>query len=189
MPFSLDPYLSEPLQRSLIPAVVTAIITVTGAALSARPRMKWGVSHGFVSSVQQQNPAPGAPPVVLYFTRTVYVQNVGRATADSIEVHFSARPEHIQIWPTFNYTTAINPENHFVVLLDNLGPREHCTLELLSARQLPDVLRVRSKAGEGKQVGITPTELFPLWYRRTLLVLIWLGIFAIVQNIYLWLYH
>lgn len=189
MPFSLDPYLSEPLQRSLIPALLTAIISVIGAVFAARPRIRWGVSHGFVFGVQNQNPAPGAPPMTLFHTRTVFIQNTGRATAEGIEVHFSSRPEHFQIWPTFNYTTATNPENNFVVLIENLGRREHFTLELLSMYQLPDVLRVRSKVGEGRQVGITPSEIFPAWYRRLLLTLIWFGVFAVVQNIYLWIYR
>jgi hypothetical protein len=188
MPFSLDPYLSEPLQRSLIPALLTVIVTVVGAVFSARPRIKWGVSHGFVFDVQNQNPAQGGPPFTLFHTRTVFVQNTGRATAEGIEVHFSRHPEHMQIWPTFNYTTAANPENHFVVLIENLGRREHLTLELLSMFQLPDVLRVRSKVGEGRQVGITSSEVFPAWYRRMLLTLIWLGMFAIIQNVYLWIY-
>lgn len=188
MPFSLDPYLSEPLQRSLIPALLTTIFTAVAAVFSARSRIKWGVSHGFVFGVQNQNPAPGAPSVTLYSTRTVFVQNVGRATAEGIEVHFGYRPEHMQIWPTFNYTTGTNPENHFVVLVENLGRREHFTLELLLVRQLPEVSRVRSKVGQGRQVGIAPSEVFPMWYRRMLVVLIWLGAFAIVQNIYLWVY-
>jgi hypothetical protein len=50
------------------------------------------------------------------------------------------------------------------------------------------VLRVRSSGGEGKQVPIAPAELFPLWVRRGFVVILWLGLSAIVQNIYLWIY-
>jgi hypothetical protein len=183
MPFSLDAYLSEPLQRSVIPAVLTIGITLVGRALSPRSRVKWGVSHGFAFAVQQTT------GTFSYNTLTVFVQNVGRAVAESVEVHFSYKPEHFQIWPTFNYETATNPENRFTVIVDNLARREYFTLELLSARPLPQVLRVRSSTGEGKQVQIAPSEIFPRWVRRVLFGLIWLGIFAVMQNIYLWVYR
>jgi hypothetical protein len=196
MPLNLDAYLSEPLQRSLIPALLTVVITLVGRALSPRSRIKWGVSHGFVFAVPQvapttaQDDAGGNAPSALvpYHTRTVFVQNMGRAVAELVEVHFNYRPEHMQIWPTLNYDTTTNPENRLTVSVVNLGPREYFTLELLSVRPLPDVLRVRSKAGDGKQIGIAPSEVLPPWYRTMLRVLIWLGVFAIIQNLFLWIY-
>ena len=184
MPFSLDAYLSEPLQRAVIPALLTIVITLMGRALSPS-RIKWGVSHGFVFSVQLPPDEDGKTRSASYHTLTVYVQNVGRAPAEAIEVHFNYKPEHMQIWPTLNYETATNPENRFTVLVNNLGRGEHFTLELLSAFALPGVLRVRSKTGEEK-VGIAPSEVFPSWVKRLLVLLIWLGVFAIIQNIYLW---
>jgi hypothetical protein len=225
MPLNLDPYLSEPLQRSVIPALVTAAIALIGRWLSPRSRMKWGVSHGFVFGVPQvaaapppgaaptpapppgaaptpapppgaaptPAPPPGAAPtpapppgIAQYHTRTVFVQNVGRATAELVEVHFNYTPEHMQIWPTLNYESATNAENRFTVMVANLGPREYFTLELLSTRTLPDVLRIRSKAGEGRQVAIAPSEVLLPWVRRLIIVLLWLGGFAIIQNLYLW---
>jgi hypothetical protein len=186
MPLNLDAYLSEPLQRSVIPALLTVVITLAGRALSPRSRVKWGMSHGFAFAVQQ--PTDDGNRVIPYHTVTIYVQNVGRAVADSVEVHFNYKPEHMQIWPTLNYDTSTNPENRFTVIVSNLTPKEHFTLELLSARPPPDVLRVRSSGGEGKQVPIAPAELFPLWVRRGFVVIMWLGLFEIVQNIYLWIY-
>jgi hypothetical protein len=53
MPLNLDAYLSEPLQRSVIPALLTVVITLAGRALSPRSRVKWGMSHGFAFAVQQ----------------------------------------------------------------------------------------------------------------------------------------
>jgi hypothetical protein len=184
MPFSLDAYLSEPLQRSVIPALLTVVITLVGRALSPRSKVKWGVSHGFAFAVQHQS----GTGTVSYQTLTVFVQNVGRAVAESVEVHFNYKPEHFQIWPTLNYDTATNPENRFTLIVSTLAPRKYFTLELLSVRQLPDVLRVRTKAGEGKKVDIAPSEVFPLRVRRIFLLLMWLGFFAIIQNIYLWIY-
>jgi hypothetical protein len=196
MPLSLDAFLSEPLQRSLVPALLTAVITFVGRLLTPRSRIKWGVSHGFVFGVPQV-PAAAAEGedsaqragFIQYHTNAVFVQNVGRATAEQVEVHFNYKPEHMQIWPTLNYESATNPEGRFTVVVANLGAREHFTLELLSVRPLPDVLRVRSKAGEGRQVGIAPSEVFQPWVKKLLIVLLWLGVFSIIQNIYLWVSH
>ena len=181
MPFTLDAYLSEPLQRGVIPALLTIVVGLVARALSPRSNVKWGVSHGFVFAVQQTSGN------VSFHTLTVFVQNLGRAGSENVEVHFNYKPEHLQIWPTLNYDTTTNPENRFTVSVKRLAPKEHFTLELLSGRPLPDVLRVRSDAGDAKKVTIGPSQIFSPWVRRALLFLIWLGFFAIIQNIYLWI--
>jgi hypothetical protein len=122
MALSLDPYLSEPLQRSLIPAALTVVISLVARALSPRSRIKWGVSHGFSFGVQQDT------GIVSFNTLTVFIQNTGRAPAEGVEVHFNYQPEHLQIWPTLNYTTVTNPEGRFTLVVNDLAPKEYFTL-------------------------------------------------------------
>jgi hypothetical protein len=176
---NLDPYLSPALQSTLFSAALTTVLSLIGRLLLPRSRIVWGVSHGFVFNLQ------GAAGPAQIHTRTVFVQNVGRAPAQSIEVHFNYKPEHFQVWPTFNYETATNPENRFTVTINNLSKREYFSIELVSGHMLPDVLRVRSPAGDAKNVPMAPVQIFAQWIRRVALLLALLGVFAIIQNLFL----
>jgi hypothetical protein len=176
---NLDPYISPALQSTLFSVVLTTIVAVITRILVPRSRIVWGVSHGFTFHMIREGVNSQ------YYTMTVFVQNAGRAPAQDIEVHFNYRPEHFQIWPTLNYETATNPENRFTVTVNNLGKREFFSIELLSGRELPQVLRVRSPNGEAKNVPMAPMQTFPSWFRRLLLLLVILGIFSIFQNLFL----
>jgi hypothetical protein len=179
---NLDPYLSLPLQSTIISAVITGILGLIFRSFVPRSRVIWGVSHGFVFYVVREDKTSH------FHTRTVFVQNVGRAPAESVEVHLNFKPEHFQIWPTFTYETALNPENRFTVSVKSLGKREFFSIELLAGGPLPDVLRVRSAIGEAKQVPMAPFQILPSWLRHFLQVLILLGVFAIIQNLFLLLH-
>jgi len=177
---TLDAYLSPTAQNTLFSALITLVGTLVGRMLIARSRIVWGVSHGFVFQVKRDP----AQPATMFYTMTVVVQNVGRAPATEVEVHFNFTPEHFQIWPTLVYDMVTNPEGRFTIKIGNLGKREYFTLELLSTNALPEVLRVRSPNGDAKKVPMAPRQVFPAWVNRSLFALLILGLFSIVQNLF-----
>lgn len=118
-------------------------------------------------------------------TRTIFIQNVGRAPAEDIEVHLTGKPEHFQIWPTFNYTCDTNPESHYVVKVGSLGRREYFTIEMLSSNDnvLPIVTRVRTRQAEAKSVPMAPMQVFPKWLGQFFVATAMISAFFIIQVI------
>ena len=172
---------SADFQSHLLSFLITAALAALAGRLRPAVRLIWGTSHGFIFTVPQNN-NPGAP--LTLYTRTFYVQNLGRESATDLEVHFSSKPEHFQIWPTFTYTAAPNPEGHYSVRFANLGPREWLSIEALSANhQLPMLLRVRSRSGEGKEVQIAPRRIFPNWFNYSVVGLMLLGVWWIFYEL------
>ena len=165
---------SAEFQTHLFSFLVTGALAAAVRWLRPAVRLIWGTSHGFVFTVPQPN---GAAAIPLY-TKTFYVQNTGRESATDLEVHFSGKPEHFQVWPTFTCAADANPEGHYSIRFANLGPWEWLSIEALSANhQLPMLLRVRSRSGEGKEVSIAPRRIFPNWFNYTVAALMLLGVY------------
>ncbi|MDZ5648538.1 hypothetical protein [Nitrospirillum sp. BR 11828] len=183
MAINIDSYLSETLQQSIIPGIITLIAAGIKIILTPKSRIKWGFSHGFVFSVQHDKTKAPA----LYYTKTLFIRNSGRAQAENVEIIFGSEPEHFQIWPSIIYKTNKNPEGHFAIQIESLAPGEHFSIEMLSIHELPLILRARSKAGDGENVNFIPMESIKKWKIQIVVLLIWLGIFSIFQNIYIYI--
>ena len=165
------------------PQIVAVFLTAAIAAvvrwLQPQAKVVWGASHGFVFNITQQGNPPG--PISQVYTGTAFVQNVGKGTAENIEIVLNYRPQHFQVWPALNYTTALNAENHFIINIANLGPKEFTTIEMLSANiDNPATLRVRTTHGDAKHVNIAPTRIQPKSLLFGFGVLLLMGLFCIL---------
>lgn len=174
---------SESVQTKLISLAVTALTALARRIATAKPNVKWGIFHGFTFTVRNQNDGKFQN----IQTTSIFIQNIGRATADGIEVHFNYKPEHLQIWPTINYDTQTNPEGRYTVKIENIAPRESLSIEMLSLVNLPIVLRVRTKNHEAKCVEMTHFQVPSKFKIGLIWALIWLGVFSIIQNLVIFL--
>jgi len=164
-------------EPEIIAALLTALLTAVGWLLRPNAKVVWGASHQFAFNVPQ---ASGG--TMLIYTKTIFVRNLGRAAARDIEIHFAHKPEHLQIWPTFQYTVASNPEHYFMVVVSTLGPREYFSIEVIqSVRDIPLVTRLRTVDGECKQIAMAPQQIFGRWFTWTVVSLLVLGIFAVIE--------
>ena len=89
----LDAYMSHDMQNRVIPVLLTALIGLIGRYLSAKPRVVWGVSHQFAFNV---GPRTEEATGVIH-TRSLIVQNMGRAVAKDINVIFNYKPKPLSI--------------------------------------------------------------------------------------------
>ena len=169
---------SDSVQTHAVAAAVTFVLTAIGRLVRPKAKVVWGLSHAFVFGVPQSGGG-----LLTINSRTIFVQNVGRAPAEDIEVHLAGKPEHFQVWPTFAYTCEQNPERHFVLKIASLGRREYFTIEMLSSGNnvLPMVTRVRTPHGESKSVPMAPMQVFPRWVGKFFIGTAMLSAFFIVQ--------
>lgn len=173
--------MSHEMQNRVIPVLLTAVIGMIGRYLSAKPRVVWGVSHQFAFNV---GPRTEEATGIIY-TRSLIVQNMGRAAARDINVIFNFKPNHYQLWPHQNYTTSDNPEKNHIILVPSLGKGNHFRIEMVSVFDLPIAMTVRDSGGDRKQVDLRQVQQFPSWVYRMILALMVLGIFSLIQNIFL----
>jgi hypothetical protein len=176
MPDSVLSLLKAP---QVIATLLTIATTIVLRVIQPRPKVVWATSHQFAFRVPRTNP-PGTE--FLLHTQTVFLQNIGFGPAQDVEVILNYKPENFSLWPQLNYSTTTNPENRFIIKIENLGRREYTTVEMLhSLGEMPATLRVRTSRGVCKQVAMAPTQVFPKWFRITVILLLLLGIFTVFE--------
>jgi hypothetical protein len=169
--------------RSGRAAGLSIVIAIIGRIVTPRGRVKWAVTHQYTFLTRANPPQPPptqqpAPPAtgtqvvpaataqlaqpLLVFTRTIWVQNVGRAAVDDVEIIFSNRPHHFEVWPQRLYREDNNPAGNLAIRLNGLNPREWVTITMLNvAVQLPLVTNVRWKGGVATEAPMAPQQVFP----------------------------
>lgn len=166
--------------KSIISVVITTVVTgVAGHFLIGKPKVKWGVSHGFAFNLRKETEDYETN---LIYTQSLFIQNMGRKPAHEIEVHLNFPPEHFQTWPSFDYQTITTPQGQFVIKIGTLGKHEHLTIEMVQGRfELPRVLYVRTPEGPCLQMSIAPQPVAPTWLKLIVTALMLIGLWKVVE--------
>jgi hypothetical protein len=156
---------------------LTVIISICAYYIRPRARVQWGISHGFRYTISKFVDNP-----YTIDSRAIYLKNWGRASAEDVEICLSAEPLNYHVWPVFNFSKSFNPEGQFVITIPTMGPREAATIEMLqTSASIPSVLRVRTKSGQCKQVGLEIQAQTPRWIFITLLTLVVFGLYGFLD--------
>ena len=163
----------------VVAVLIAALLSVIGWLLirffTPRGKLAWGVSHQHAFLLQ--NPQPGT----LVYTKQLWIQNVGRAPVQGIEVILASSPNHFDIWPQRHFTTAQNPSGNLVINVDNLSRREHFTVSMLNVGvDTPPVTNVRWNGGVGRERLMAPGQVFKSWQRRLAESLTLMGTFSVL---------
>lgn len=161
-------------------AAIALAVTVIGQFIVRRLQPKanivWSNPRQFV---HQYVDASNNLDIAIY-TVSYFIQNVGRVVATDIEIHFSTKPQNLQIWPPLQYTGAANPEGFYIITIKDLGRQESFQLELIDiGRSPPAIVNVRNR-GVVKLVNMAPMRVFPVWLNRTVIGLMLFGVFSVV---------
>jgi hypothetical protein len=120
------------------------------------------------------------PPTIVY-TRELWVQNIGRARAEGVEVVLAAAPNHFDVWPQRHFECLNNPNGNLIIRFDDLNRREHVTISMFQTAGVPPmVTNVRWRGGQGTKMQMAPQRVLPPWFLRSLLVLLIIGVFAVI---------
>ncbi len=157
---------------SLAGYVVTGVISLAvGIALRAlEPKVKivWWNPHQFLFNLN---------PTLALFTHAMTIQNIGRKSAEGVEIGHKKRPDFFKLQPALDYEESATPSGEHIIRVKSLGPNEFFTVEFLSHTTLPELLFIRSTAGHAQFIQIQPQRVFPRWWNSfaTLMFLIGLG--------------
>jgi hypothetical protein len=173
---SADGPLSPPVEqrRVIIAALLSLIGWVIIRIFTPRGKLAWGVSHQHVFLLN--NPQPS-----LVYIKELWIQNIGRAPVQGIEVVLAAPPHHFDIWPQRNFNNLQNPSGNFVINVDNLNRREYFTVSMLNvAAETSVVTNVRWNGGIGRQLPMAPQQAFSRRRIRLLGSLMLFGVFSLL---------
>lgn len=161
----------------IIPGVVTVVAGLVVSRLRARPRVVYWIPLVFTFDLTDEK-------VVLH-THSLTVQNVGKESAEDVEVIHSAKPDFMKILPPLDFTEDTTPAGEHVIRIKNLGPNEHFFTQMLSYKTpVPALLNVRSKAGQAKPVPVQFQRVYPKWMYWLVGFLLVVGIFVVSYWIY-----
>ncbi len=173
---------STEFQAGILSGLILLVMGLVAKALEPKSKIIWGQTHQFAFSVPPAPSAPEGTPGSLVATRTLQIMNSGRATAEGVEIYLAFEPAHYQIWPPFDFEKITTTDGGFIIRIRNLGPRETLALELIhNDLNMPNVVMVRSAAGEGTWVPIAPMRQWSKWVLILLWTLVLIGAFELIQ--------
>ena len=157
--------------------VITGVISiVSGWVLrntEFKPKLCYWFPHNFTYNITLENNVP-----YIIQTSSITVQNLGRKGAEGIEIIHKNRPDHFQFFPSIPFQEETTNSGEHVLKIENLGPKEFFTLQILSFISLPGkapLLNIRSKEGAAKQIPIQLQRLWPKWLSFIVAGLVFVG--------------
>jgi len=146
MTSNLDGELTGKFVAAILGGVVTYLLTYLG------PKAKLVV--WFPHSFRYEQVTQG----VTIETQSYGIQNLGRKTAEGIQIVHKRRPDFFRFWPLLNYDEGFSPSGEHVLTVSSLSAKESFSLEILSHTSLPEFQYIRSKEGyaEHMQFSLQP---------------------------------
>ncbi len=129
---------------------------------------------------------PGPPPVTIH-THGIVIRNIGKRTATDIRVRHNTLPLNYRIFPVIEQRVENLPGGGTEIVFPSLVPNEQVTISYL---YFPPLFYnqihagIRHSEGFATEVTALPTPQYPSWIRRSLLILLILGIIAFIYLIF-----
>ncbi len=169
---------------NIYPVLVSGLVAVVAAFILRwiKPKAKiiWSETHIFCYLITPDDPDKLAGNL---WTRSMFVQNVGKETAEGVEIIFNFKPQLFNLWPSLPHTTELIPDKRFVIRANSLAAKEWFRIELLSEHEPPDLVRVRTAStGEALKVDMVPTRMYPKPILFLIVLSMYLGAFSIIYH-------
>ena len=126
----------------------------------------------------------GTNPPTQVHTHAVVIRNVGRVTAHNIRIGHNFLPENFQLYPSVPFDVQNIPNSTGKeIVIPTLVPNEQITVSYLYFPPITyDQINTYTKSDEGfaKTIQVVPTPLPAKWAVKTIWVLIFIGVVAIL---------
>ena len=164
------------MEDGLIGYILTGLVSLVVGFLLMRfePKSKvcYWFPHAFVFDLKSEG--------LRIQTNSLTVQNLGRLTAESVEVIHKTKPDFFQISPPLPYTEEISNSGEHILRINSIGPKEVFTLQVLSYKTVPELLNIRSKEGAASSIPIVIQRYVPKWIELVVGLLMLAGFGVIV---------
>lgn len=162
----------DPLAGYVATGVVSLAVGLALRALEPKVKIVWWSPHQFLFQLKQ--------PQVALLTHAITIQNIGRKTAEGVEIVHKSRPDFFKLQPALDYEESTTPAGEHVVRVKSLGPKEFFTIEFLSYATLPELQFIRSAAGHAQPIQIQPQRVFPRWWNALAALMFLIGVGFVV---------
>ena len=160
--------------EGLLGYVATGVVSIAVAILimylQPKAKLVYWSPHNFLFNLTNESVA-----LQTLQTDALTLQNIGRKTACNVDIVMSNRPDFFQFAPAIAYHETTLDNGQFVLRIGEMGPKEFVTLQLLSYRQVPHLLNIRSDAGHAQAIQIQLQRVFPTWLSVLLALLMLVG--------------
>ena len=161
----------------LVAAGLAMLIAVGTYYLRPRVSLIWGQANKSWHSI------PIEKSDVHIINVKNFVQNTGRAPATNVEVVYEDEPTNLLIFPQRYYSTSKNPDGAHIVTIPFIAPKELITLDgVFINMNRGNVLSVKCKEREGKQVTFWVIRRLPNWFYNAFLIFSVLGTAFIIST-------
>jgi hypothetical protein len=148
--------------------------------LEPKVRLVFWVPHSFLFHIPI--PADSTAPALIpgtsaqLLTHAITIQNLGRRTAENVEIVLQTKPDYFQLAPALPYAESVTPAGQHVISVNTLARREFFTIEFLSYVSHPNPLVIRSTAGAAESMPVQSFRVIPPLLARIAWVLIFIGL-------------
>lgn len=118
-------------------------------------------------------------------TDALTIQNLGRRPVGDVEIVMQYRPDCFDFSPPVPYEEVTSTDGHFTFRVKSLAPKEFFTLQILSYTKLPNVVNIRSKAGNAERLPFQIQRIYPKWMN---LVIVYLMVSGLGLTLY-WIFR
>jgi hypothetical protein len=158
----------ENLSGHIATVIVGIVVGIILMLLQPKARILYWFPANFFFDLKDRN--------VRIQTNTLTIQNTGRKTAENIEIIHKTKPDFYQFYPPVVYQEEYNLTGEHILRLENLGPKEHTTLQLLSYLTPPVFLNVRCKDCLAELISIQPQRVVPKWQKALAGLMLFIGL-------------
>ena len=173
--------------KEIVALLVPFITWFLNVGIKARAKLIWTSPHAFTFMVQEpQRAADGSivSPTSKACTASIRIVNVGRDTANKVELVFNWKPHYLNLWPVRYYEQKTDQDSRHILIFDNLAPKEEIGIEIMSINaDLPALIQVRSAECLAKNVPMMWIAYVPPWRIAAARFLLLLGCSAAVYGI------
>jgi len=157
----------EGLAALVATGVVSLFVGIFLMNLQPKAKVMYWSPHSFLFNLPNED--------VALQTDALTIQNIGRQAAETVEVVMDAQPDFFQLSPAIPYEQAMMDDDRFVLCISTLGPKEVVTIQLLSYTRVPQILNIRSVAGQAEFMPFQIQRVYPKWLNAAVGFLIMVG--------------
>lgn len=177
--------------KEIVALLVPVIGWLINGSQRAKPKLVRGVRHSFVflipNPLLDANGVQIAPKQTIK-TASIVVTNLGKKTANNVEVVFNWKPPFINIWPNRDFGEKELADHRYIVTFQSLSPGESVGFEILSINEeLPQIVNTRCDEGVAKEVPLQSQRVFKKWQQQIFALLMLAGMSATAYVLILFL--